>query len=117
MTFLPPRSADWAIGAERRRAAAQRLGVDREGVVRGTGDPRPRPGCHRVPPGAGVGWGLGEHAAATGRCAAAQQVGKTWQRAAPAVVGVFLDQVLAHPVGGEQQHGFRLVVVVARPSR
>ena len=66
-TFVPPRSADWAIVSacstpcvERRGAVGERLAVDVERVVRRAGDARPRAGGQAVPARAGVRRGLGQ---------------------------------------------------------
>ena len=82
--------------------------VDVERVVRRSGDCRPRAGRHRVPAGAGVGRRLGVHAVAVGDGAVCAAVRRS--RADRRVVDVPLDDVLPHPVGGEQQHRRRCVV-------
>ena len=73
-TFLPPRSADWAIvsacstpASNARGAVGERLAVDVERVVGRAVHARPGAGGQAVPAGAGVRRRLGEQAAAGGR--------------------------------------------------
>ena len=116
-TLRPPRSALWAIVSAWRTLAsnaavrlANGCAVDVERVVGGAVHARPRAGRQAVPAGAGVGRRLGQQAVAGGLGAALEERGHRRQAALRGVLG---DDVLAQPVGREEDRavdtGSRLV--------
>ena len=98
-------------GIEGRRPVGHGLADDVEGVVGRAVDARPRAGRHRVPAGSRIRRRLGQHAVAVRERALLQERAHGREQASGRIPG---DDVLAHPVGGEEHRGIRLGLAGAR---